>query len=191
MYISKHIQDRIPTLAKYGIKTDIQVRHFLAQCMHESSNFTKTTENLNYSAKGLLTVFKKYFNEDQAKRYERKPVLIASRVYANRMGNGNEASQDGWKYRGRGYIGLTFYNNYYAFDQTVPEDVVKNPELVATRFPLEASAFWWQMNNVNEFAIDSSIESIIAVSKEVNLGNGYSKATPIGLGHRIECFNSI
>lgn len=133
MDIPKHIQDRIPTLAKYGIKTNIQVRHFLAQCMHESANFTKTTENLNYSAKGLLTVFKKYFNEEQAKRYARKPVLIASRVYSNRMGNGNEASQDGWKYRARGYIGLTFYNNYYAFDQTVQEDVVNNPEFVASR----------------------------------------------------------
>ena len=106
--IPNKVLDEIPyTADKFGITTKLRLCHFLSQCAHESGNFKFVIENLNYSEAALLNVFRRYFNVDEAKQYARQPERIANRVYANRMGNGNESSGDGWKYRGRGYIQLT------------------------------------------------------------------------------------
>jgi putative chitinase len=124
-------------------------------------------ENLNYSAKGLLKTFPKYFNEKSAEEYEHNKVRIASRVYANRMGNGNEESQDGWKYRGRGYIQLTGKDNYTAFNDRLPEDIVSNPDLVATKYPMLSAAWFWDKNRINDLCDNGNVAD---VTKKVNGG---------------------
>jgi putative chitinase len=130
--------------------TPIRAAHFFAQCAHESGNFKAFSENLNYGAKGLLGVFKKYFpDEATALRYERKPEMIANRVYANRMGNGDEASGDGWKYRGRGAIQLTGKNNYQAFTNYINDsEVMSNPDVVASKYSFESALFFFESNRL-------------------------------------------
>ena len=124
-----HIPDAViamipDTAAKFQINTPLRLAHFLAQCGHESGGFRATQENLNYSAKGLNGIFKKYFpTEAAAAPYARQPQKIASKVYANRMGNGTEASGEGYKFRGRGYIQLTGKDNYTAFGKSIGEDM--------------------------------------------------------------------
>jgi putative chitinase len=132
-----HIPDavlvQIPdTAAKFNITNTLRLAHFLAQCGHESGGFRATQENLNYSAKGLKGIFPKYFPGNTADAYARNPQKIANKVYSSRMSNGNEASGDGWKFRGRGYIQLTGRGNYTLFDKQVSEDILANPDLVAT-----------------------------------------------------------
>jgi putative chitinase len=184
-----HIPDaviaQIPdTAARFGITTPLRLAHFLAQCGHESGGFKAVRENLNYSAKGLMGIFKKYFpNAKLALQYERKPEKIASLVYANRMGNGSEASGDGFNYRGRGYIQLTGKSNYQLFDKTVPEDITANPDLVATKYPLASAAFFFNSNKL--WAIcdkGADVATVTAVTKRVNGGT-------IGLPDRIKHFN--
>ena len=141
-----HIPDsviaQIPSIQeKFEINTSLRLAHFLAQCGHESGNFTVTKENLSYSAERLQVIFKKYFTAESAAEYARKADKIANIVYANRMGNGNQASGEGYKFRGRGFIQLTGKDNYTAFDKTVEDDIIANPELVATKYPL-LSAAW-------------------------------------------------
>ena len=190
MDISKlkgHIPDaviaQIPeVMIKFGIDTVVELSHFLAQCAHESGDFRITQENLNYSAKGLLATFPRYFNPETATLYERKPEKIANIVYANRMGNGDKASGMGYKFRGRGFIQLTGHDNYKAFSASIGEDCVTVPELVATKYPL-ASAAWFFAKNCLKKAVDASEASVIAVSKCVNGGT-------IGLPDRIKHFNA-
>jgi len=127
---------------KFAINSALRLAHFLAQTGHESGGFKFKSENLNYSAEILRKVFPKYFPDIVvAKQYERKPEAIASRVYGGRMGNGPEATKEGFKYKGRGYIQLTGKDNYKAFDATVEDDILANPDLVATKYPL-LSAAW-------------------------------------------------
>lgn len=125
----------LPYLNKYmaecHINTPLRVCHFLAQIAHESGELKYTSENLNYSASGLLSTFPKYFNSTTAAKYARKPQAIASHVYANRLGNGDEASGDGWKYRGRGLIQYTGKDNYKEYATWCGYDVVKNPDLLS------------------------------------------------------------
>jgi putative chitinase len=182
-----HVPDsvlaQIPeTAAKFGITNNLRLAHFLAQCGHESGGFKAVSENLNYSAKGLLGTFPKYFNAATAAQYERKPEAIASRVYANRMGNGDEASKEGWKFRGRGYIQLTGKSNYTAFAKFAGEDTVANPDLVATKYPLASAAFFFNSNGLwaicDRGADDATVTS---VTKRVNGGT-------IGLADRIKHF---
>ena len=142
--------------AHYGINTDKKMVHFLSQIMHESGELKHLEENLNYSADGLRKTFPKYFKTaEDAAAYARKPQQIANRVYANRMGNGDEKSCDGWRYRGRGIIQLTGkeqYRNYKNSDLCIG-DPVTTPDILA-KFP-EAykSAMWyWQKNGLNELA---------------------------------------
>jgi putative chitinase len=184
-----HIPDaviaQIPdTAARFGITTPLRLAHFLAQCGHESGGFKAVRENLNYSAKGLMGIFKKYFpNAKIALQYERKPEKIASLVYGNRMGNGPESSMDGFTYRGRGYIQLTGKSNYSLFDKTVPENIVADPDLVATKYPLASAAFFF--NNNKLWAIcdrGADVATVTAVTKRVNGGT-------IGLPDRIKHFN--
>ena len=179
--------------SKYQINTVPRLSHFLSQCMHESANFTVVRENLNYSADALLRVFPKYFSSiDQANHYARQPEKIASRVYANRMGNGDEESCDGWDYRGRGFIQITGLNNYADFNTHVRESVIDYPDLVAVKYPLESAAWYWQKNGLNDIA-DSGCnpDTVVKVSKKINLGNVNSKAIPNGLNDRLEKFSRV
>lgn len=190
-----HIPDaviaQIPdTAARFGITNNLRLAHFLSQCGHESGGWKAVRENLNYSAKGLMGIFKKYFpNASLANAYERKPEKIANRVYASRMGNGPEASGDGYKFRGRGYIQLTGKENYTRFDATVPENIVADPDLVATKYPLASAAFFFNSNKL--WAIcDKGADNatVTAVTKRVNGGT-------IGLAdrqkHFIEYYNLL
>ena len=183
-----HIPDtviaQIPdTAAKFNITNTLRLAHFLAQCGHESGGFKAVSENLNYSSKGLISIFKKYFPTNQlAESYARNPEKIANKVYANRMSNGSETSGDGWKFRGRGYIQLTGRANYTLFDKQVSDDILANPDLVATKYPLMSAAFFFNTNNLWTICDKGADESIItAVTKRVNGGT-------IGLADRIKHF---
>ena len=147
--------------------------HFFAQTAHESGNFKAFSENLNYGAKGLRGIFAKYFPSDVlAAQYERKPERIANRVYANRMGNGDEGSGDGWKYRGRGALQLTGKSNYQAFaDYVHRPDVMTNPDLVAGELCFE-SALWFFDKNKLWSICDQGITdaAILALTKRINGG---------------------
>jgi len=181
-----HVPDAViaqlpDTISKFEINTRVKLAHFLAQAGHESGGFKAVNENLNYGAKGLLGIFKKYFpTEAKAKEYERKPEKIANLVYGGRMGNGPEASGEGWKFRGRGYIQLTGKDNYKAFDAVVPEDILANPDLVATKYPL-LSAAWFFHKNCLKKCVDASDATVTAVTKCVNGGT-------IGLPDRLKHF---
>jgi len=183
-----HVPDtviaQIPeVMQKFAVNTPLRLAHFLAQCGHESGGFKLTQENLNYSAKGLMGIFKKYFpTQALADQYARKPEKIANRVYGGRMGNGPEASGEGYKFRGRGYIQLTGKQNYTAFDASVPESIVDNPDLVATKYPLASAAWFWSKNGLNTIANQgSSVETVTKATKRVNGGT-------IGLADRIKHF---
>lgn len=161
----------LPILIKYKIDTNLRFTHFISQCAHESAMFSKVEENLNYSKEGLLKVFPKYFDEELAEEYARKPNLIANRVYANRIGNGDEDSGDGWNYRGRGYIQLTGKSNYKAFDTVCSEDIIDRPELVATKYPLEVSGWFWHTKGLNKLADEGiTSETITKITKVINGG---------------------
>lgn len=170
-------------MSKFGINTQLRLSHFLAQVSHESGNFIHTSENLNYSADRLRVVFPKYFKQDGlAEAYARKPDLIASRVYGNRMGNGDEGTRDGYKFRGRGYIQLTGKSNYSEFDKFVDDDILLNPDLVATKYPLLSAAWFFHTNNINSVSDKGATDKVIAsVTKRVNGGT-------IGLQDRINHF---
>lgn len=151
---------------------------FLAQIGHESAAFTAVRENLNYSHRALRNIFGKYFPTDElAKQYARQPEKIANRVYANRMGNGDEASGDGWRFRGRGLIQLTGKNNYTSCSADVHVDLIENPEWLESPQGAVSSALWyWNKNNLNSFA---DVEDIRGMTKRIN--GGYH-----GLDDRIE-----
>ena len=184
-----HIPDsvlaQIPdTAAKFGITNPLRLAHFLAQCGHESGGWKATQENLNYSSKGLMGIFKKYFPTlALAEQYARKPEAIASRVYGGRMGNGAEATKEGFKFRGRGYIQLTGKDNYSAFDKFVPEEILVNPDLVATKYPLMSAAWFFNKNGLWSICDKGADQgTVTAVTKRVNGGT-------IGLPDRIKHFN--
>jgi len=183
-----HIPDgviaQIPdTAARFGITNTLRLAHFLSQCGHESGGFKAVRENLNYSAKGLVGIFKKYFSPTLAVAYERQPDKIANRVYAGRMGNGDEHSGDGYKYRGRGYIQLTGKENYTRFDATVPENIIADPDLVATKYPLASAAFFFNSNKLWSICDRGATPEVVtAVTKRVNGGT-------IGLADRNKHFN--
>jgi putative chitinase len=171
-------------IEKYSINTPLRLAHFLAQCGHESGGFKVTVENLNYSVNGLMTVFRKYFpTQELANRYARQPERIANLVYANRMGNGNEASGDGWKYRGRGYIQLTGKDNYSSFNRITSDDVVKSPDLVASKYPLLSAAWFWNSRNLNTISDTGAADAIVtSITRKVNGGTH-------GLDDRLRQFN--
>ena len=185
-----HIPDgvlaQIPSvMEKFKIDTPLELAHFLAQCGHESGNFKAVSENLNYSADGLKKIFPKYFPGNLNESYARKPEAIASRVYASRMGNGNEASKEGFRFRGRGYIQLTGKENYAAFDKFVEDDILANPDLIATKYPLLSAAWFFSKNKLNEIASKGADDATVtAVTKRVNGGT-------IGLADRIKHFKEF
>jgi putative chitinase len=183
-HVPQSVIDSIPEVAtKFSINTPLRVAHFLAQCGHESGGFRLTKENLNYSAKGLMGIFKKYFpTEALAKAYERQPAKIANKVYSNRMGNGTEASGEGAKFCGRGYIQLTGKENYTAFGKSIGVDVCANPELVASQYALASAAWFFSKNGLHKIADEGASDAVVTkITKRVNGGT-------IGLPDRIKHF---
>ena len=183
-----HIPDaviaQIPdTASKFAINTPLRLVHFLAQCGHESGGFRATQENLNYSAKGLTGTFKKYFpSEAAATPYARNPVKIASKVYGGRMGNGPESTQEGYKFRGRGYIQLTGKENYTAFGKSINEDICSNPDKVASSYALLSAAWFFSKNGLHKMADEGASDAVVTkITKRVNGGT-------IGLADRIKHF---
>lgn len=151
--------------------THPQAAHFFAQCGHESGDFRLFTENLNYTASGLLKIFPRHFpTMSVALAYAGDDEAIANRAYANRMGNGPVSSGDGWKYRGRGAIQLTGKTTYEAFAATGFPDVMANPDLVATRYAFVSALFFFSANNIWKLATVVNDESIEAVRRKVNGG---------------------
>jgi putative chitinase len=184
-HIPDNVIDQIPAVQeKFEINTPLRLAHFLAQCGHESGGFKLTQENLNYSAAGLMGVFKKYFpTQALADAYARQPEKIANKVYGGRMGNGLEATGEGFKFRGRGYIQLTGKENYTAFDKSVEEDILATPDLVATKYPLLSAAWFFYKNGLHKIADEGATDEVVTkVTKRVNGGT-------IGLPDRIKHFN--
>ena len=182
-----HVPDaviaQIPdTAKKFNITNPLRLAHFLAQCGHESGGFKAVQENLNYSADGLKKIFPKYFPGNLNESYARNPEKIASRVYGGRMGNGDESTGEGFKFRGRGYIQLTGKQNYTNFAKFIGEDTVANPDLVATKYPLASAAFFFDSNKLWSICDKGADDATVtAVTKRVNGGT-------IGLPDRIKHF---
>ena len=182
-----HIPDsvllQIPdTAKKFNITNNLRLAHFLAQCSHESGGFKAISENLNYSADGLKKIFGKYFPGNLNESYARQPEKIAARVYGGRMGNGDESTKEGYKFRGRGYIQLTGKSNYVNFTKFIGEDCVSNPDLVANKYPLASAAFFFDSNKLWSICDQGSSDEIVTkVTKRVNGGT-------IGLVDRIKHF---
>jgi putative chitinase len=170
------------TAKKFNITNNLRLAHFLAQCAHESGSFKFVSENLNYSADGLKKTFGKYFPGTLAESYAKQPEKIASRVYGGRMGNGDESTKEGFKFRGRGYIQLTGKSNYVKFTQFIGEDCVGNPDLVATKYPLASAAFFFNNNSLWSICDKGADDATVtAVTKRVNGGTN-------GLADRISKF---
>lgn len=187
--IPSKVLDELPSVIDtFKINSINKLSNFLAQCAHESGNFKFVTENLNYSAEGLLKIFPKYFSKETAEIAARKPEMIANIVYSNRMGNGDKASGDGWKYRGRGYIQLTGKINYSQFGNFIGVDLLKYPDLVITKYALTSAAWFFEYKNLWLLA-DKGIddETIKHLTRRINGGHN-------GLEDRIsktKTFNSL
>ena len=157
----------------YYKMTPERAAHFFAQTAHESGNFKAFAENLNYGAAGLTGIFKKYFpTNEKALLYERKPEKIANLVYASRMGNGDEASGDGFKFRGRGALQLTGKDNYKVFSEYLKNpEIMTNPDLVATEFAFESAIFFFDRNKLWDIC-DKGVnkDTILALTKRINGG---------------------
>ena len=173
----------VDVLPTYEINTPERIASFLAQCGHESGGFTVLQENLNYSAEGLNKIFHKYFPTlESAQPYARKPEMIANRVYANRMGNGDEHSGEGYKFRGRGPIQLTGKDNYIACSDFLFQDdtLLQNPDmLLDPEYALHSACWFWWKNDLNNYA-DSG--DLVTMTKRINGGT-------IGLEDRIAHYN--
>jgi len=168
---------------------------FMAQIAHESGNFKAVVENLNYSADALLSVFPKYFKDKNgvldkalALKYARNAEMIGSRVYASRMGNGDEASKEGYKFRGRGYLQVTGKDNYKAFSTFIGEDCVANPDLIATKYPMDSAMWFFDKNKLWDICDKGATNEVVTlVTKRVNGGTH-------GLSERVlkfELFNKL
>jgi putative chitinase len=163
----------------YEVNTKLRLAHFFSQIEHESG-LKPISENLNYSAQGLIQTFSKYFTTTEALIFANQPEKIANRVYANRMGNGDEKSGDGWKYRGRGFIQITGKINYFQLANDTDLDCLKNPDLLLQEANAMISALWfWNKAGLNKLADKNDIKGI---TRKIN--GGYS-----GLAHRQELLN--
>jgi putative chitinase len=168
-------------LPDYDINTPKRIAAFIAQCAHESAEFKFIRENLNYRAESLMRVWPRHFpNIEIARQYAHKPEKIANRAYANRMGNGNEASGDGWRFCGRGLIQLTGRNNYELFAESIETPVDEIPDYLGTFEGASQSACWfWETNNLNKWA---DTGDMVTLTKKINGGT-------IGLEDRIKHYN--
>lgn len=185
-HIPDSVISQIPEVAsKFKIDTPVKLAHFLAQCCHESGGFKVVNENLNYSADGLKKIFPKYFPGNLAESYARNPEKIAAKVYGGRMGNGTEETKEGFKFRGRGFIQLTGKDNYTAFGKAINEDVLSNPDVVATKYPLLSAAWFFNKNGLHKLADGGATDAVVtSITKRVNGG-------VIGLSDRIKHFNEF
>jgi putative chitinase len=177
-YVDQWYEAISEILPEYEITTPQRVAAFLAQCAHESGGFVFLKENLNYKAASLRRVFPKYFTDDAtAAAYAGKQEMIANRVYANRMGNGDEASGDGWRYCGRGLIQLTGKNNYTFFAASLDIPVEEASEYLQTfEGAVQSACFFWEQNKLNQWADKGDI---LTLTKRINGGT-------IGLEDRIK-----
>lgn len=180
-YVDQWYEAISEILPEYQINTPQRVAAFLAQCAHESGGFVFLKENLNYKAASLRKVFPKYFPDDSiAAAYANKPEMIANRVYANRMGNGDEHSGDGWRYCGRGLIQLTGKDNYTFFAASIDVPIEEAAEYLQTfEGAVQSACFFWEQNNLNQWADKGDI---LTLTKRINGGT-------IGLEDRIKHYN--
>lgn len=166
-----------------------EAAHFLGQFHHETGGFREFSENMNYtSPERIIAVFRRHFPKgiEEARNFVRSPERLANRVYSNRMGNGNEASGDGWRFRGRGKPHLTGRNNYTDFANWMNEPkILNNPDLVADEFAMDAGLYFFEKNNIFRICNVVDDNSIIRVSRAVNLGNPNSRIMPNGLEDRV------
>ena len=170
-----------------SINSNESLAHFMGQCDHESGGFKSLTENLNYSSDGLLKIFSKYFDKKTALAYQRNPEKIANRAYANRMGNGDEKSGDGWKHRGFGLIQLTGKSLQDDFSKYINDkNIIDHPELIATNYAFESAKFYFDKANIWRYTTEINNDSILNVSRIINLGNVNSKNIPLGLEDRVK-----
>lgn len=171
----------IKAIKTYFNFTNEQTAHFCGQISHETGEFKSFSENLNYSAKGLQNTFGKYFPGNLEESYAKQPEKIASRVYADRMGNGNEASKDGWKYRGRGAIQLTGKANYKGFsDYLKNPEIMTNPNLVTSDYAFESAKYFFDKNKLWGICDKGVTDAtILSLTKRINGGTN-------GLDHRLE-----
>lgn len=173
---------------KYEINTPLRAAAFLATCGVESARLTALAENMNYSEAGLLSTFGKYFTADEAQQYANKPPMIANRVYANRNGNGDEASGDGWRFRGQGCIAVTGKNNFILCGIGIDLDLINHPELLQQDANAAMSAAWYWFNrNLNPLA---DAGNFLGVSRAVNLGSATSKAMPNSYSERLALYTA-
>jgi putative chitinase len=180
-YVDQWYEALSEILPEYEITTPQRVAAFLAQCAHESGGFVFLKENLNYKAASLRRVFPKYFTDDAtAAAYAGRQEMIANRVYANRMGNGDEASGDGWRYCGRGLIQLTGKNNYTFFAASLDIPVEEASEYLQTfEGAVQSACFFWEQNKLNQWA---DAGDILTLTKRINGGT-------IGLEDRQKHYN--
>jgi len=195
-HVPESIIKQIPiAMEKFGINNVLRLSHFISQCSHESGGFKSVRENLNYSAQGLANTWPARYSvnpkakplvpNELAKQIERKPEVIANKTYANRMGNGSEESGDGFKYIGRGYIQLTGKDNYREFGKLLDVDLVKNPDKVATDYPLLSGAWFFSKNGLNTMSDKGSTEDIVkSITKRINGGT-------VGIDHRLKEFKKF
>ena len=156
------------TFATFGVNDVKKQAAFIGQCSHECNHFKTLEENLNYRAETLQKLFGHKFQPNEFALYAHQPEKIANRIYANRMGNRDEKSGDGWRFHGRGCIQLTGHDNYYHFGQAVQRDMVKDPQLVATPMYAALSAGWfWKTHGCNELAESGNNEGLC---KRINGG---------------------
>lgn len=195
--IPDSVLEQIPdTAAKFNINSPLRLAHFLAQCAHESGSFKRVRENLNYSETRMLEIFKSDFDvnhdrilstkeKEKAKSLVGHPDKIANFVYANQNGNGSEASGDGYKYAGKGFIMLTGRKNYAEFDKLVEDNIIANPDLVATKYPLMSAAYFFQKNSLWSICDKGATDVVVtSLTKRVNGGT-------YGLAERIKYFNKF
>ena len=185
-----HIPDvviaQIPdTAKKFNITTPLRLAHFLSQCSHESGGFKSVKENLNYSADGLKKIFPKYFPGNLAESYAKNPEKIASKVYGGRMGNGNESTKEGYKFSGKGYLQTTGKDNYRRLGEFLGVDLIENPDLVATKYPLASAAFFFNSNKLWSICDKGSTTDVVTqLTKRINGGT-------IGIDHSLKEFNKF
>lgn len=187
MHIDPSLADAFnETFERFGILTPLQQASWIGQCGHECGNFKIMEENLNYRAATLLKLFPKTpkrawgFTPEEAAAYEKQPRKIANRIYGNRMGNRDEASGDGWRFRGSGFLQLTGHSNFYHAGKALGEDFVMQPELVRTpKYAAQTAGWFWQTHKLNQIADG---RDFVTMTKRINGGT-------IGLDDRIKHIN--
>ncbi len=185
-HIPESVYNELPIIIKnFNCDNILRLSHLISQCSHESGGFKVVQENLNYSADGLKKIFPKYFPDNLSESYQRQPEKIASRVYGNRMGNGDESTKEGYKFRGSGFLQITGKDNFKKFSDFIGEDCVNNPELIRTKYPLTSAAFFFKTNNLWTICDKGNgVDVVTQLTKKINGGL-------IGLDDRIKQFNNI